>query len=175
MILDPLDLGHARRLRPEDPLLRALGRHAGVRTVIDATAGLGRDAAALALAGFEVTAIERAPALVSLWRDAMKRPPSRLAFLEGDACALLRSLPAADAVYLDPMYPDGKRKSAPQKELVILRCLVGDDVDAPELLAIAREVAALRVVVKRPKKAPPLAPPSHSWAGASTRYDLYLR
>lgn len=155
--------------------MRALGRHAGVRTVIDATAGLGRDAAALALAGFEVTAIERAPPLVALWREAMKRPPARLTFLEGDALALLRTLPPPDAVYLDPMYPEAKRKSAPQKELVLLRELVGDDLDAPELLAIAREVAKLRVVVKRPKKAPPLAPPSHSWEGASTRYDLYVR
>lgn len=155
--------------------MRALGRHAGVRTVVDATAGLGRDAAALALAGFEVTAIERAPPLVALWREAMRRPPSRLTFLEGDALLLLGSLPAPDAVFLDPMYPDAKRKSAPQKELVILRELVGDDVDAPALLALAREVATLRVVVKRPKRAPPLAPPSHSWEGASTRYDLYMR
>ena len=168
-------MGHARKLRPDDPLVRALGRHAGVRTVIDATAGLGRDSAALARAGFEVTAIERAQPLFSAWREAMKLPPSRLTFLEGDALLLLRSLPAPDAVYLDPMYPCGPRKSAPQKELVILRELVGDDVDAPDLLAVAREVALLRVVVKRPRKAPPLAPPSHSWTGASTRYDLYMR
>jgi 16S rRNA (guanine1516-N2)-methyltransferase len=168
-----LDLGHARRLRPEDPLLRALGRQSGVRTVIDATAGLGRDAAALALAGLEVIAIERAPALGALWARA--RLPLRLSFREGDARTLLRALPPPDAVYLDPMYPEAARKSAQSKDLVMLRQLVGDDVDAPELLAIAREVASVRVVVKRPRKSPPLAPPSHSWQGASTRYDLYVR
>jgi 16S rRNA (guanine1516-N2)-methyltransferase len=145
-----------------------------VRTVVDATAGLGRDSAALARAGYEVTAIERAPPLVELWRAA--RLPRRLTFVAGDARALLRTLAPPEAVLLDPMYPDTKRTAAPQKELVELRELVGDDEDAGELLAIAREVALLRVVVKRPKKEPPLAPnPSHSWEGASTRYDLYLR
>jgi 16S rRNA (guanine1516-N2)-methyltransferase len=167
------DLGHARKLRPDDALLRAIG---DVRTVLDATAGLGRDSAALALAGYEVTACERAPAIAALWKQA--RLPKRLHFVEGDARHVLAALAdPPEAVLLDPMYPDdGDRKSAPSKDLVKLRELVGDDADAPELLAIARRVALLRVVVKRPKKAPPLAPDaSHSWEGASTRYDLYLR
>jgi 16S rRNA (guanine1516-N2)-methyltransferase len=167
-------LGHARRLRPDDALVRAIG---DVRTVFDATAGLGRDSAALALAGYEVTSCERAPAMVALWSKA--RLPKRMRFVEGDARLVLRGLapPGPEAVLIDPMYPDdGDRKSAPSKELVALRALVGDDNDAAELLAVAREVAQLRVVVKRPKKAPALAPdPSHSWEGASTRYDLYLR
>lgn len=172
------ELGHARKLRPDDALVRAIG---DVRTVLDATAGLGRDAAALALAGYDVTACERAPAIAALWRQA--RLPKRLRFIEGDARAVLRALAVdglhavPEAVLLDPMYPDdGDRKSAPSKDLVALRDLVGDDADAADLLAVAREVASLRVVVKRPKKALPLAPgPSHTWEGASTRYDLYLR
>lgn len=169
------ELGHARKLRPDDALVRAIG---DVRTVLDATAGLGRDSAALALAGYQVTACERAPAIAALWLKA--RLPKRLRFVEGDARAILRSLDAnsaPEAVLLDPMYPDdGDRKSAPSKDLVELRKLVGDDDDAPDLFAIARAIAVLRVVVKRPKKLPPLASgPSHSWEGASTRYDLYLR
>lgn len=172
------ELGHARKLRPDDALLRAIG---DVRTVFDATAGLGRDSAALALAGYDVTACERAAAIAAMWKQA--RLPKRLRFIDGDARHILRALAiegsraVPEAVLLDPMYPDdGDRKSAPTKDLVDLREIVGDDADAPELLAIAREVASLRVVVKRPKKAKPIAPnPSHSWEGASTRYDLYLR
>lgn len=174
-----LDLGHARRLSSDDDLVRALGWRRGVSTVVDATAGLGRDAAALAKVGFSVVAIERSPALARLWWTALRRGPRNLAFLEGDAKDKLRELVAwgfiPDAVYLDPMYPGGERKAAPQRELVELRGLVGDDLDAPALLDMALTLGAQRVVVKRPRRAEPLkAMPSHTWQGASTRYDLYL-
>jgi 16S rRNA (guanine1516-N2)-methyltransferase len=124
--------------------------------------------------GFAVTAIERAPALIESWRQAMAAAPPRLAFVAGDARVLLPSSERPDAVYLDPMYAETRRKSAPRKDLVLLRELVGDDTDAPELLEIALRCARLRVVVKRPRKAAPLRPGvSHAYVGASTRFDLY--
>lgn len=178
-----VDLGHARSLSPEDDLVRALGLKKGVFTVVDVTAGLGRDAAALAKLGASVIAIERSPALAALWWKALRRGPRNLAFLEGDAKTWLEELAAwgfrPDAVYLDPMYPAGDRKAAQQKEMVLLRELVGDDLDVEALLDAALRAATLRVVVKRPKKAPQLVPPggqavAHTWEGASTRYDLYL-
>jgi 16S rRNA (guanine1516-N2)-methyltransferase len=177
---DLVDLGHARTLSPEDDLVRALGWRKGVLTVVDATGGLGRDAVALAKVGFAVIAIERSPDLAALWWKAIRRGPRNLAFLEGDARERLRDLLAwgfrPDAVYLDPMYPSGDRKAAQGKEMVILRELVGDDLDAAALLDEALRVATLRVVVKRPKKAPPLKDGvHHAWEGASTRYDLYLK
>jgi 16S rRNA (guanine1516-N2)-methyltransferase len=174
-----IDLAHPRRLGAGDALVRALGWKRGVVGVVDATAGLGRDAAALARVGFRVLAVERSPAVAALWREALPRAPRGLSFVERDAKDLLRELAAAgsrpDAVYVDPMYPAGKRKAASQKALVQLRELVGDDADVDALLAVALEVAAKRVVVKRPKKAPALRPSvAHSWVCASTRYDLYL-
>lgn len=178
-----LDLGHARKLSSDDDLVRALGLKKGVFTVVDATAGLGRDAAALAKMGASVIAIERSPALAAAWWKELRRGPRNLAFLEGDAKAWLEELARQgfrpDAVYLDPMYPAGDRKAAQQKEMILLRDLVGDDLDVPELLDAALRTATLRVVVKRPKKAPPLVSPggqpvAHTWEGASTRYDLYL-
>lgn len=164
-------LGHARKLGVDDPLMRAIGK---VRTVFDATAGLGRDAAALALAGYDVTACERAPAIAAMWMRA--RLPRRLTFVEGDARVVIARSPAPEAIYIDPMYPGhDERTAAPSKDLLELRAIVGDDDDAAELLAIARRTALLRVVVKRPKKAAPLAPDvDNAWEGASTRYDLYL-
>lgn len=166
------DLGHARKLGVDDPLIRAIGK---VRTVVDATAGLGRDAAALALAGYDVTACERAPAIAAMWMRA--RLPKRLTFVAGDTRVVIATLPAPEAIYIDPMYPGhDDRTAAPAKELLDLRAIVGDDDDAADLLAIARRTALLRVVVKRPKKAAPLAPDvDNAWKGASTRYDLYLR
>jgi len=81
-----------------------------------------------------------------------------------------------DAVYLDPMFPPKRKKSAAvNKEMRLLRELVGDDLDAPDLLEVARGVARERVVVKRPDHAPPLAPyPSMSFLGKLVRYDVYL-
>lgn len=174
-----LDLGHARKLGSDDPLVKAVGRDAVV--VVDATAGLGRDAAALARRGLSVIAIERAPAVVELWERQLTFAPWTLSLLVGDARVWLRSLAdcglAPDAVLVDPMFDESldERRAAPKGDVASLRALAGDDEDAPELLSVAREVCR-RVVVKRPRKGPVLAPGvSTSWTGASTRFDLYLR
>lgn len=172
--------GRSRR----QPLARALGAKA--QTVVDATAGLGQDAFLLACLGYRVTAIERAPALAALLRDGLARAAAdpvqrnalgeRLCVITGDARLLLREMtPPPDAVFLDPMFPPKRRKSAlARKEIQMIRRLVGDDPDALELFAVARASARERVVVKRPTPAPPLAPrPSMSYAGKLVRYDVY--
>jgi 16S rRNA (guanine1516-N2)-methyltransferase len=180
-----LDLSSPRRLTNKDDVVRALGHRLGVRRIVDATAGLGRDACALAAFGFEVVAIERAPLMQALWRDALARhEPPRLTFLEGDAVAFLDAMVgerAPDAVFLDPMYPDVERKALQQRELRLVRAAVAADERVPAgdnaaLFAAAVAVARARVVVKRPRWAPPLGgTPTHTWSGASTRFDLYLR
>jgi 16S rRNA (guanine1516-N2)-methyltransferase len=176
-----VDLARPRMLSRDDDLVRALGFGRGVVTVVDATAGLGRDALALATRGFDVVAVERSPLVQALWRDAIERDgvPARLRFVEADGAAYLRSIAgtreAPDAVFLDPMYPHGPRRALPQKEMRILRAAVGDDVDVDELFAAACAAATKRVVVKRPKKAPLMSKgAAHCWVGASTRLELYL-
>lgn len=78
-------------------------------------------------------------------------------------------------ICLDPMYPPSRKSALNRKELRMLRAVVGDDPDAPELFALACHVAQRRVVVKRPRHAPPLAPnPDIQYKGASVRYDVYL-
>ncbi|OGI37246.1 MAG: hypothetical protein A2140_08420, partial [Candidatus Muproteobacteria bacterium RBG_16_62_13] len=105
---------------------------------------------------------------------SITRPPLRL--IVGDARTILPTLdPAPDVVYLDPMFPPKRRKSAAvRKELALLRRLAGDDPDAHELFEVAWGVARQRVVVKRPDHAPPLAPkPTVSYGGKLIRYDVY--
>jgi 16S rRNA (guanine1516-N2)-methyltransferase len=176
-----VDLTQPRRLARSDDLVRALGFERGIATIVDATAGLGRDALALATRGFDVVAIERSPLVQALWRDAITRDglPPRLRFVADDAVAWLRAVAgtsdAPDAVFLDPMYPHGPRRALPQKEMRILRAAVGDDVDVDALFATACAAARKRVVVKRPRKAPPMSKGAvHCWHGASTRLELYL-
>ena len=172
-----------------EPLVRAAGLRIGTPLrVLDATAGLGRDAWLLAWLGADVIAVERHPIIAALLDDALRRARSlpelapaaaRLALREDDAARLLGSLlpdERPDVVLLDPMYPDARRRAAPRKELAALRRLIGDDADAPALLLAALAVARRRVVVKRPAHAPLLGgrPPHHRLPGASTRFDVYL-
>jgi 16S rRNA (guanine1516-N2)-methyltransferase len=169
-------LARQRRLTARDPLVRAIGKQA--RFVVDATLGLGVDAWRLAAHGYEVLGIERQPAVAALVRDALDRAGTTvgLRMITGNAQAILPTLdPAPDVVYLDPMFPPKRRRSAAiSKEMRLLRLLAGEDTDACELLEIARHVARQRVVVKRPDHAAPLAPkPTVSYGGKLVRYDVY--
>jgi 16S rRNA (guanine1516-N2)-methyltransferase len=163
-----------------DPLLRAVGRWS---EVLDATAGLGGDAGTLAAAGRQVTLVERNPVLAAVLEDALRRwrdggvvAAARMRLVVADARAYLAAT-RADVVFLDPMYPEpvggGRARKAEGPRL--LRLLAGDDGDQAELLSLARRAARHRVVVKRPRHAPPLAgrPPNGALSGRTVRYDLY--
>ncbi len=174
---------YSPHLSRRQPLARALGKKA--QSVVDATAGYCQDALLFALMGYRTTAMERSPLVMALARDGLRRLAARagialekrLHLIEGDARLLLTSLkPAPEVIYLDPMFPPKRKKSAAvKKEMRLLRELVGDDLDARDLLEISRRVALDRVVVKRPDDASPLAPdPSMSIAGKLVRYDVYL-
>ncbi|HEY0974568.1 MAG TPA: class I SAM-dependent methyltransferase [Solimonas sp.] len=167
-------------------LARAIGLHKhGDLQILDATAGLGRDAWTLAALGARVDLVERQPLLARLLHDALTRAldtpgfattAQRLRLLDGDAATVLASGQRWDVIHLDPMYPDHNRRALPQKEMQLLRELSGDDADADALLAPARAACRQRVVVKRQLHAPPLAgqSPSFQLVGTQARYDVYL-
>lgn len=171
------------------PLARAMGLKGGADPlIVDATAGLGRDGFVLASLGAQVTLLERSPVMAALLADGLDRArqheetrtiiDNHLQLVNTDATTWLRQCPAQerpDVVYLDPMYPHRGKSALVKKEMRALRAMVGDDADAPALLAAALECAKKRVVVKRPKGAPLLAGPKPSGdiASKNTRYDLY--
>ena len=171
-------------LSRRQPFARAVG--ARNRVVVDATAGLGRDAFLLACLGYKVTAIERNRVVAALLRDGLRRAQqcetlsracgNKLKLITADAREVLADVhPQPDVIYLDPMFPAKRKKSAAvKKEIRLLRMLVGDDADAQELLELSRRCATDRVVVKRPDDAPVLAPnPTASYSGKLVRYDVY--
>lgn len=160
------------------------GGEGGPPRVIDATAGLGQDAFALAEWGYHVELIERSPLVAALLADGLERASrddrtsdaaGRMNLHQGEAVDLLPRLEPAEVVYLDPMYPRSGREGRKGKGMRLLRELLGDDRDADTLLEVARRVAGRRVVVKRPLRAPALAnrKPSGSLSGTTVRYDLY--
>jgi 16S rRNA (guanine1516-N2)-methyltransferase len=180
-------LGYSRRVGGSRLLFRAIGSVARAPNVIDATAGLGRDAFLLACKGHTVTAIERSPIIAALLQDGIKRALSdsdlreflhaRLRLVQADARVFLKDLPveqAPDVVYLDPMFPPRTKSAMVKKEAIVLRAVVGGDEDAAELLEAARAVARRHVVVKRMRHAPPIAPGvARTYEGKTTRYDVY--
>lgn len=170
-------------------LARAVGvRHGRSPTVIDATAGLGRDAFVLAALGCSVTLLERSPIIAALLDDAIDRARKapelqqtmqRMELKCVDAIDYLKReimSEQADVIYLDPMYPHRLKSALVKKEMRLLRLLVGDDPDSSRLLDLARERAKFRVVVKRPAGAEYLGGelPNAEIKGPNTRYDLYI-
>ena len=182
------------RLRHGGGLRQLLARAAGLKpgyrpSVLDATAGLGRDGIVLASLGCRVAMIERVPVIGALLEDGFKRALShpeignlvreRIQFVIGDSLQLMGRLcqeRQPDTIYLDPMFPFRTKNAKVKKEMRLLRFLTGDDVDSPALLATALTLARNRVVVKRPKSARPLEGPEPSLflRGTSSRYDIYL-
>ncbi|MCX8256493.1 Ribosomal RNA small subunit methyltransferase J [Beijerinckiaceae bacterium RH AL1] len=169
-------------------LVRAVGLKPGrPLRVVDATAGLGRDAFLLASLGAEVTLVERVPAVQRLLAEAIAALAEagaehaaiagRMTLAAGDARKILPGL-AADVVTVDPMHPARLGSALVKAEMRRLRALVGDDPDSAELIAAALASPAARVVVKWPLRAPlpPGVPaPSHSHEGKTVRYDVFVR
>ncbi|PLW82997.1 SAM-dependent methyltransferase [Kineobactrum sediminis] len=173
-----------------------LGRAVGVGKkpalqVLDATAGLGRDAFVLADLGCRVTLVEREPVVAALLECGLARASAaqepwlrevaaRMRLLTGEACSLAASsLGELDVIYLDPMFPQRDKSAAVKKEMALFQALFdnGDATAEPAgLLAWALRCPVARVVVKRPLKAAPLAgiPPSHSIRGKAVRYDVHV-
>jgi len=166
-------------------LPRAVGMKSGkTPDIVDATAGLGRDAFLLASLGARVTLIERSPRMHALLANALARAidsevgeiVSRMTLLFGDAKVLLPTL-SPDVILIDPMHPERKKSALVKKEMRLIRQIVGVDSDAAELMNVALDCARKRVVLKWPQKADPLAGvpvPSHQITGKSTRYDVFM-
>lgn len=167
---------------------KAAGLRGAIRPrVLDATAGLGRDAFVLAALGCEVTLLERQPVIAALLEDGLERArlaggevadiASRMRLLSMDAIIAMAnwSGPVPQVIHLDPMFPQREKSALVKKEMRLFRPLAGDDTDAHLLLAAALELASHRVAVKRPRKAPPIAGPAPSaqLKGQSSRYDIY--
>jgi 16S rRNA (guanine1516-N2)-methyltransferase len=172
---------------PKDgALAHALGRK--TRTVVDATTGWGQDSLHIFRMGYEVLCIERSPVMAELLLDGFKRlvelewmqklnlqSPRLLIGNAVDLLAALESQP--DCIYLDPMFPPKRKKSAlPKKAMMVLRDLLGDDQDKEQLFAAALMATGKRVVVKSPDYAEPLGgKPNESFHGKLLRYDVYFK
>lgn len=179
------------RLRPDRLSKELLVRAARVRGVekpvaVDATAGLGEDSLLLAAAGFSVVLYERDAVIAALLEDALARAlddsrladvTSRMTLVKGDSARLLAGMDTSpDVVFLDPMFPERRRKAATNKKLQLFQRLERPCDNEMELLQAAMATYPRKVVVKRPLKGPYLAgvKPSSSLMGKVVRYDIVV-
>ena len=155
-------------------------------TIIDATAGLGRDAFLLASLGSQVTLIERSDIIHQLLAAGMNAARQaggqhkiiidRMTLIHGDSITLLPHM-QADVVLVDPMHPPRQKSALVKAEMRAIRDIVGVDEDQQLLVETALTMATKRVVLKWPAKAAPLAglrPASHQIIGKSIRYDVFM-
>jgi 16S rRNA (guanine1516-N2)-methyltransferase len=178
--------GEGRR----SPLARAAGMKPGAPPprVLDATAGLGRDAFVLATLGCEVLMVEQSPIVHALLEDGLRRAREarelediigRLSLVQGNAIDVLGAMDGQnrpDSIYLDPMYPHKGKNALAKKEMRVLQLLLGPDQQGAGLLQAARRAALHRTAVKRPFRAGFLGdlPPDFQISSPKTRYDIYL-
>jgi 16S rRNA (guanine1516-N2)-methyltransferase len=168
-------------------LVRAAGiMKARTSLVVDATAGLGRDAFLLGSAGATVVMLERNAEVYALLQDALSRAREaspalaelvgRLTLIHGDARDHLPAL-KPDIVLVDPMHPPRRKSALVKKEMRLLSSIVGADEDAHDLMLVAIASARDRVVLKWPSAAAPLLrhpAPSYQYVGKTIRYEVFL-
>ena len=159
--------------------------------ILDATAGLGKDAFLLAMSGCSVQMLERSGIVHALLADGLHRSlsahnksvntavaeaASRLSLRKGDLLELVDSLDPVDVVYLDPMFPIRSKRARVKKDMFLLQGLLGHAETTSELLDAGLRLANYRVVVKRAKLSPALGnrTPEITYKGRSSRYDVYL-
>ncbi|VFP87710.1 class I SAM-dependent methyltransferase [Candidatus Erwinia haradaeae] len=170
----------------------ALSKAVGIKknyypNILDATAGLARDAFVLAACGCQVQMLERHPVISLLLEDGLRRGYAnleigswlceRLILLNSSSLLVSSKIyPKPDVIYIDPMYPKKKKSALVKKEMRILQYLVGLDEDADKLLEPARALAKNRVVVKRPHYAQSLAGiiSDKSIKTKKHRFDIYF-
>ncbi|GMM83700.1 class I SAM-dependent methyltransferase [Pseudoalteromonas sp. MTN2-4] len=170
-------------------IAKAVGLNKGaIPHVLDATAGLGRDAFVLAALGCKVTMHERHPVVAALLYDGLVRAyqdteigewmKAQVDMAFGSSHDLLNSTSIEpDVVYLDPMFPHREKSALVKKEMRVFQSLVGDDHDADALLSFAMQLASKRVAVKRPDYAPFLdeQKPSMQITTKKNRFDVYVK
>ncbi|MDT8398106.1 MAG: class I SAM-dependent methyltransferase [Pseudomonadales bacterium] len=160
--------------------------------VLDATAGLGRDAFILAFTGCQVTLLEQSALIHALLEDGFRRGAlsadgvvretlNRMQLLHtraGDYFDRIERglVEVPDVIYLDPMYPQRTKTARVKKDIEMLQKILPKQMDFDELLQRSRSCARYRVVVKRPgsKTAQSSLKPDFQVPGKTSHFDVYL-
>lgn len=173
-----------KTLSKTQPLFKAMAIVKGER-VLDATAGLGKDALSFCHFGASVTAVEEDPTVFALLEDGLKRAmlhplfqkkfSGNIELVNSSSLDYMKNLnEKPHSIYLDPMYPVEEKSAKPKKEMAFLRNILSETKNVEELLEMALDTAIKRVVLKRPLGSESIGKPSHSFESKLVRFDMYL-
>ena len=168
-------------------LPKAVGMKGGQSpSIIDATAGLGRDAFLLASLGSQVTLIERSDIIHALLADGIdaahkaggrhKEISERMTLIHGDSISLLPQM-RADVVVIDPMHPPRQKSALVKGEMRAIRAIVGVDDDQRSLIKTALAMASKRVVLDLSAGRASFygfGQASHQISGKPIRYEVFM-
>ncbi len=182
--IDPKLINRAKQ--KNQALLRACNnKKKTIHTILDLTAGWGKDSFMLASQGHQVQMVEQnrllAACLQYLITIAVKEDDysacQRLQIIRDNSLSFLEhnDAPIADCIYLDPMFPAHKSSAKPSKDLQILQLLT-ENLSIEETFHLAQKLAGQRVVVKRPLHAPNLMDRKADivYKEKTIRFDVYL-
>ena len=168
-----------------------LNKHEAMH-VLDATAGLGRDAFILASMGCRVNMLEQSAVIYSLLFDGLKRTenPEDIELKNIIENMTLHHVNAQDwfqeimrgnkskpdVIYLDPMFPARNKNANVKKDISLLQEILGFDEDSEKLLEAAKSCAKHRVVVKKPgsKVIKGSSKPSFVVPGKTAHFEVFV-
>ena len=163
----------------KDLLCRALG-YSGQENykVLDTTVGFAKDALHLVARGVQVTGFERNPIVYELLQNSLEISnisKQQLSIHFGNSENLINQHSEVfESAYIDPMFEDLKKKSAPKKNLAFLRAAVDSSTDVRRVIECCWQAEIKRVVVKRPLNSENLyGKPNIVYRGKMIRYDVY--
>ncbi len=169
------------------PLAQAVGKK--TKRILDVTCGWGQDSLALFRMGYQVICLERSAVMHALLENGFQRlsemdwvrqlQPILPELIHTDSIDYLSNacLPQVDCIYIDPMFPEKKKKSAlAKKPMTLLRTVLGDDLDKNQLFVAAQNSECKRLVIKCPHDAPlVLSGVEFSVKSKLVRYDVYIQ
>jgi len=171
-------------------LLKAVGldKTSDSLSVLDATAGLGADAWSLAALGCKVHMLEKSGLMAALLFDGLRRirqeasgktldSARRLKLTHTDFIEFLaKHDDRPDVIVLDPMFPPRTKSAKVNKDMALMQQFLPVNDDVEELLALARERAGKRVVLKRPGKSDksPSPAPDFQVPGKACHFQVFL-
>ena len=122
-------------------------------TLLDCTAGYGRDSYVLRLMGFNVTMIENSPVMSLLLNDALKKLKLlNFTMYHGNSYDYLsHSKKYYDYIYIDFMFNKLKKNSLSSKNDETLKLISFQENNKNNLIRLAIKKSNSRVVVKEPK------------------------
>ncbi len=170
---------------PQELLIKAIGK-GRYKTVLDTTAGLGRDALIMASVSEKIVLLERHPKIFQGLEqtltqahnvEALQALLQRIELIHICAIEFLKTYsgPGFEVIYCDPMFPKKTKSALPKKESQYLQSIIGTDEDAEMLIEVALSKAQNRVVVKRPLQSPVLIKkPTMQYKARAHRFDVYV-